>query len=261
MIRSLWNAASGLRAAQIRVDNVAHNVANINTPGYRRAQVDFADLLYQEMAAGRLITGNGVRPMLVTQDLSPGPLEQTGKELDLAVDGQGFFVLRTPEGELRYTRDGSFGVDAQGRVVSAQGLHVMVEGQPDGTIHVPAGATSLTVQSDGLVLCTSSEGGEPVSLGRIQLALPAPLVPGQTAGMLPIGGNLFIPAENTTLAFGVGGQEGAGAVRQGWLERSNVVLADELVELILAQRSFELNSRAIQAADHMLSLANGIHRG
>lgn len=261
MIRSLWNAASGLRAGQIRVDNVAHNVANINTPGYRRAQVDFADLLYQETAAGRLLTGSGVRPMVVTQDLSPGPLEQTGRELDLAVDGQGFFVLLAPDGTLRYSRDGSLGVDAQGRLVSSQGLFLRLDGPHDGVGRVPPGAMDLTVQGDGLVLCAVPDGGEPVQVGRIVIATPLPAVPGQTAGMLPVGGNLFVPAGGTTLSFGAAGQAGTGTVRQGWLERSNVVLADELVELIMAQRSFELNSRAVQAADNMLSLANGIHRG
>lgn len=261
MIRSLWNAASGLRASQIRVDNVAHNVANINTPGYRRAQVDFADLLYETAAAGRLLLGSGVRPMVATSDLSPGPLEQTGRPLDLAIDGEGFLVLQAADGALRYSRDGALGLDGQGRLVSSAGLFLRLDAAGGGVGRVPPGAGELTVSGDGLVLCAAEDGGDPITVGRIVIARPVPAVPGRTAAMLPVGGNLFVPAEATTVVYGVPGQSGAGGIRQGWLERSNVVLADELVELITAQRAFELNSRAIQAADSMLSLANGVRRG
>ncbi len=261
MIRSLWNAASGLRAGQIRVDTVAHNVANINTPGYRRAQVDFADLLYETAAGGRLLLGNGVRPMVMTNDASPGPLEQTGNTLDLAIDGQGYFVVQAGDGALRYTRDGSFKLDGEGRIVTSAGLLLRLDGPDGGLARIPPDARELTVDGGGAVTCVARDGAEPIVLGRIRIACPLPAASGRTPAMLPVGGNLFVPADGTTVVLHAPGQKGSGAVRQGWLERSNVVLADELVELITAQRAFELNSRAVQTADQMLSLANGIRRG
>ncbi len=263
MIRSLWTSSSGMQAAQLAVDNTAHNVANVNTVGYRRSEVDFADLLYQASAGGRLDTGSGVYPSVVTRDLTPGALEATGGEFDLAVAGGGFFAVRVNPTELLYTRDGSFRRDAQGAIVNANGFELDII-PPDGTtgpVRIPADATGITVGEDGAVTYLLPGTETPVAAGRIPLWVLQPQVPGRSAEMLPRGENLFELGEGTAVVAAVPGQDGSGVIKQGYLERSNVSLADEMVTLIIAQRAYQLNARAVQTADTMLALANNIRRG
>ncbi len=263
MIRSLWTASSGMRAGQLAVDNAAHNVANVNTVGYRRSEVDFADLLYQTSAAGRLETGSGVYPSVVTRDLTPGALEATGGEFDLAIAGGGFFAVLVDEGDLLYTRDGSFHRDAAGSIVNANGYALDIQ-PPDGTagpVRIPTDATAINIAEDGTITYLSAGAETPLTAGRVMLWLPQPLVPGRTAEMVPHGQNLYGPAEGTAIVAAGADDEGAGTIKQGYLERSNVSLADEMVGLIVAQRAYQLNARAVQTADTMLALANNIRRG
>lgn len=263
MIRSLWTSSSGMQASQLAVDTVAHNVANVNTVGYRRAEVDFADLLYQAMADDRLETGSGVYPSVVTRDLTPGALEATGGEFDLAIAGGGFFAVQVEDGGMLYTRDGSFHRDAAGRIVTANG-HYLDIAAPEGAtgpVVIPTGATSVSIGEDGAVTYMLPGQETPVSAGRVTLWVPQPLTPGRTAEMLPYGRNLYGPAEETAVVAAGTVEDGAGVIKQGFLERSNVSLADEMVGLIVAQRAYQLNARAVQTADTMLALANNIRRG
>ncbi len=262
MIRSLWTAASGMRAGQLRVDNTSHNIANVNTPGYRRSQIDFADLLYQPSAEGRLLVGSGVYPLAVTRDLTPAALEGTGKPLDLAVAGEGFFILAMPDGQLQYTRDGAFYLDANGRLVTSSGLSLVLEPAEgmDGEVLIPGGATDISISESGAVSYQFPDTEETILAGHIRLGLPVPAIAGRTVDMLPQGDNRYAPALGTVIEVREAGVA-AGEIRQGYLERSNVSLVDEIIDLILAQRAYEFSSKAVQTADQMLALANNIRRG
>jgi flagellar basal-body rod protein FlgG len=261
MIRSLWNAASGMQAGQLRVEVAAHNLANVNTPGYRRVQTDFADLLYQSFAGDRLNVGNGVRPLALARDLAPGAIEQTGNPLDLAVIGNGFMIVERDDGSPAYTRDGSFRLDAVGRIVTASGLPLVIERlDPEAEPFSPQGPGEFTIGLDGAVAWQPGEG-DPVQVGHIRLAMPVSTVAGRDPDMVSLGGNLYLPATGADAEILPAGEASAGQIRQGCLERSNVSLADEMVEMIIAQRAYQLSARAVQAADTMLALANGIRRG
>jgi len=259
MIRSLWNAASGMQAGQLRVDVAAHNVANVNTPGYRRIQTDFADLLYQSTAAGRLDVGSGVRPLSLARDLTPAIVEQTGNPLDLAVMGQGFLILLSENGSPVYTRDGSFRLDADGRIVSPAGYPLDIEYEGEAPFQ-PDGPGSFIIAETGAIAWESA-AGERTAVGTIRIAVPSAAAAGRDPEMVSLGYNLYIAAEGTEISVVPAGSGEAGRLRQGCLERSNVVLADEMVEMMIAQRAYQLSARAVHAADTMLSLANNIRRG
>lgn len=258
MIRALWNAASGMQAGQLRVDVAAHNIANVNTAGYRRLQTDFADVLYQSMAGGRLELGSGVRPLSLARDLTPAVIEQTDNPLDLAVCGQGFFILRLPDGSRAYTRDGSFRLDAEGRITNPAGYFLEID-HPAEEPFRPQGPGSLVIGEDGTITWAGPDGEE-VAAGVIRLALPVSALAGRDPEMAALGGNLYIPALGSEVRIVAAGSGEAGPIWQGCLERSNVVLADEMVEMLIAQRAYQLSARAIQTADTMLALANHIRR-
>ncbi|WP_119155581.1 flagellar basal-body rod protein FlgG [Caldimonas tepidiphila] len=251
MIRSLWIAKTGMEAQQTKLDVVSNNLSNVSTTGFKRGQAMFEDLMYQNMrqvganAAEQaqlptgLQLGLGVRTVATARDFSQGGLQQTGNHLDVAITGGGFFQVQMPDGTIGYTRDGSFKLDAQGQLVTNNGLPVA------GGVQVPPDARSVTIHADGRVEVTrAGPGGEqPQPIGQIELASFV-----NPAGLEPLGQNLY--AE--TAASGAPGQDGLGALKQGFLETSNVNVVEELVSMIQTQRAYELNSKAIQTSDQML---------
>ncbi|MCA8996770.1 MAG: flagellar basal-body rod protein FlgG [Planctomycetaceae bacterium] len=265
MIRSLYTSATGMKAQELLIDNTANNLANVNTTGFKRSQLNFADLLYStleqpgtEVATGQvaptgLQVGHGVRPMGTNKVFSSGTLEQTENSLDVAIEGDGFFKVLLPNGESRYTRDGAFRMDGNGQLVTANGYLL------DAGITIQDGISlsRLNIGEDGTVSGVLTNAPEsPVTLGQLQLARFL-----NPAGLSSEGGNLYAAtAASGNEVLGVPGQNGLGRIRQGFLEGSNVAVVTELISLISAQRAYEINSRAIRAGDEMLSTTTDIVR-
>ncbi len=263
MIRALYTAASGMMAQETNLDNVANNLANSSTAGFRRRRVQFEDLVYQNlvmpgaaasqqttMVAG-LQVGLGTRTAASEVIQLQGDFSQTGNPLDLTIQGQGFFQVLLPDGETAYTRAGSFHLDAQGNMVTQDGNPV----QPAVTI--PQGATSVTVAQDGTISVTLPGQTAAQQVGSLQLALF-----NNPGGLNSTGGNLFLAttASGDPVIGTPGGSEGLGSIEQGMLEQSNVSVVDEFVQMIVAQRSYEANSRVVNAADQMLQDINTLGR-
>ena len=262
MIRALYTAASGMNAQQLNMDNVAHNLANVNTAGFKKSRVEFEDLVYQEMrAAGTqaststeaptgLEVGLGARPVATARDFSTGNLKSTGGPLDIAIAGAGFFQVSMPNGTTAFTRAGSFHVDAQGVICTAEGYPL------EPAITVPATATSVTISKDGVVSATIAGQTAAQQLGTITLASFT-----NPGGLTPLGGTLFTP---TTASgdpqTGPPSADGRGGLQQGFLEDSNVSVVEEMVNMIIGQRAYEANSRVIKAADDMLGQVNNLAR-
>ena len=257
MLRAFSTAATGMAGQQMIVDVIANNLANINTSGFKRSQVDFQDLMYvkiaeagRETAAGVIAPtgfeiGSGVHAAATTKVFTPGELETTSRELDLAIMGNGFLEVTLPDGSLRYTRDGALQLNANRQLVTAQG-HTVGSG-----LTIPQEATKISIGSDGTVISHGSDGTN-TNVGTLTLARFA-----NPAGLSSEGDNLLKETASSGAAVsGTAGQDGFGAVRQGMLERANVQMVTELVNLIKAQRAYEINSRAIRAGDEMLSTAN-----
>jgi len=262
MIRALYTAASGMNAQQTNIDNVAHNLANVNTTGFKKSRVEFEDLVYQEIRAPGasasasteapvgLEVGLGTRAVATARNFSPGNLESTGSPLDLAIQGDGFFQIALPDGTTGYTRAGSFHLDAQGLMVTAEGYAL----QPNITI--PANATSVSVSNDGVVSASVAGQSAVQTLGTIELAnFSTP------AGPRPLGGNTFAP---TTASgdpeTGAPGTDARGTIAQATLEDSNVSVVEEMVNMIVGQRAYEANSRVVKAADDMMQQVNSLVR-
>jgi flagellar basal-body rod protein FlgG len=261
MLRAFSTAATGMTAQQTMVDVIANNLANVNTAGFKRSQVNFQNLLYikmeepgTEIASGinspsGIEIGSGVRVASTIKVFSAGGLENTANPLDIAISGDGFLQVTMPNGDLRYTRDGSLMTNANGELVTSSGYTIVP------AITVPIDAISVSIEKDGGVNITDSSGAQSVA-GTIQLArFPNP------SGLSGEGGNLL--AENAasgTPTTGTAGENGFGTIQSGFLEKSNVQMVTELVNLITAQRAYEINSRAIRAGDDMLQTANNIVR-
>lgn len=259
MIRSLYIAQSGLDAQQFNVDVISNNLANVSTTGFKRQRPVFQDLLYQTLrqpgAQSSQITqyptglqlGTGVAAVATARIFTQGNLQQVGGALNLAIEGRGFFQILLPNGNTAYTRDGGFHLDNQGQIVTAQGFTL----QP--TITIPADALTITVGGDGTVTVTQPTSAQPTQVGNIQLA--DFVNPG---GLQAIGNNMYLEtASSGPPTTGDPGSNGIGIIDQGFLEASNVSVTEELVDLITAQRAFEINSRAVQVSDEMLQrLAN-----
>ena len=253
MLRALWSGATGMAAQQFNIDNISNNLSNVNTSGYKKQRVQFQDLYYQNLTVGNsavVSIGSGVRVSGTDRNFRQGPLEKTDDPLSLAVEGQGFFTIVGPNGEDRYTRDGAFRLDSQGRLVTSQGYMVKI----DGAGVIPSSAEELTVDKDGVIY--GKVGGTFHQYGKIVLTMfPNP------AGLEAVGSNLY--RETTQSGTGLNtdpGQNGAGFVLSGYLENSNVEVVTEMVNLIVAQRAFELNSKSVEAADQMWTIANNIKR-
>jgi flagellar basal-body rod protein FlgG len=254
MIRSLWIAKTGLDAQQTNLDVISNNLANAATTGYKRIKPVFEDLLYQTLrAAGGptggqaqapsgLQVGTGVRAGSSERMHLQGNLTQTGNQLDLAINGPGFFQVTLPDGQIGYTRDGNFSRDAQGQLVNQAG-YVLSPG-----ITIPANAVGITISENGKVSVQVPGTVAPSEVGELQVARFV-----NPGGLASIGGNLLVEtAASGTPQPSLPGTDGAGTLRQSYVESSNVNVAEELVSLIQAQRAYEVNARAITASDQML---------
>lgn len=261
MIRALYSAASGMAAQQMNVDNIANNLANANTSGFKMRRTQFQDLLYQSYvqpgaAAGSqtvvpsgLQVGLGTRPASNEIIFSEGNFQETDNPLDLVIQGKGFFQVLLPSGQLAYTRDGGFQLDRNGNLVTSSGNMV----QPQITI--PAQAQSITIAADGTVSYTQPGQTASQTAGQIQLALfPNP------AGLNSIGQNMFQPtdASGEPVVAVPGGQEGLGSLMQGYTEGSNVSVVEEFINMIVSQRAYEANSKVVKAADEMYQQVNNV---
>jgi flagellar basal-body rod protein FlgG len=256
MLRALYTAASGMAAQQMNLDNIANNLANSSTTGFRSHRILFSDLIYQNQVmpgaaatqqttfATGLQVGLGTKPGASEVIQTQGDFASTGNQLDLAIQGLGFFQVTMPDGSIAYTRNGSFQVDAQGAVVTSDGNPL----QPNITI--PANAKTITIGTDGTVSVTQPGQTQAQQVGQIQIAMfPNP------GGLNSIGATLLLPttASGEPVVGTPGGSDGLGTIQQGMLEQSNVNLVDEFVQLIVAQRAYESSSRVVTSADQMLS--------
>lgn len=261
MMKALYSAATGMKGQQTTVDVLANNIANVNTNGFKRSRVNFQDLLYLNLRpAGDSAQGvasptgfeigSGVRAVSTARNFSTGSFEQTDRELDVAISGDGFFQVTLPDGTTSYTRDGAFYQDSQGNLVTSEGYLLNPQ------ITVPANTQSISFGNDGIITVTTADSTTPQQIGQIQLAM----FPNAT-GLEAMGTNLFRQtAASGAPLQGNPGQNGAGTLTQGYLERSNVDVVTELVNLIVAQRAYEVNSRAIRTSDDMLSQVNNLVR-
>jgi len=256
MIQALWSASSGMLAQQLNLDSIANNVANINTIGYKKSKVEFQDLLYSEMRApGRqnmlgntlptgFQVGNGVMPVADQLILGQGGLQETGNQLDFAINGSGFFAVQLPDGETAYTRDGVFSFDGSGRLVNASGYQVLSDAGAPIVVNNSAGAT---VDQTGQVLENGQAAGR---IGVFNFINPAGL--GRT------GSNLYTATENSGAAAAA--DRNAYKLVQGMTETSNVQVAEEMTGMMIAHRAYELSSKAVKTADEMLGMANSLLR-
>lgn len=250
---SLYSAATGMEAQQLNLNTIANNLANVNTPGFKRSKIEFQDLLYQkptrasgtDSGGGNLVptgteVGNGTRVSATAKVFTQGELTNTGEKLDLAIQGDGFFEVQKPDGTIAYTRDGSFKTNAQGTVVTSDGLPVL-----SGFQTIPTGATAVTIAEDGQVTVQTSSGTTTFRLNLTRFANPA--------GLQSLGGNLYAetPASGSP-EVGQPAEQGMGSIMQGYIEGSNVSIVEEMVNLIVAQRAYEINSKSVQASDEML---------
>ncbi len=263
MIRAMWTAATGMTAQQINVDTIAHNLANVNTNAFKRSRAEFADLLYQiQRLPGTnasnvgvfptgVQVGAGVRPITVAKEWIQGNVRQTSNELDLAIDGPGFFQVARPDGTIMYTRNGSFKRDNVGNLVTGDG------DQLTPVITIPSGALKIDIGQDGTVSVLLPGVTQASQVGQIQLVRFD-----NPSGLVSMGNNLFLDSFASGPALqGTGGfSTGFGTLQQGFLESSNVNLAEEMVNMIIAQRSYEINSKTIQASDEMMQIANNLRR-
>jgi len=257
-MKAMYTAASGMDAQAFRIDAIANNLANADTTGFKKTQVDFADLMYasigqQPTGAGSTIQvpgleiGSGVAPSSTLKIFQQGALSNTSGPLDVAITGNGFLPVQTASGETRYTRDGSFRVASDGSICTAQGYKLLP------TMTVPTNAVSVTIGLDGTVEATGADGSAS-SLGQIQLANFV-----NPAGLASQGSNLYAETgASGTATLGAPGTSGLGELRQGYLEMSNVEVVAELVDLIMAQRTYELNSKVIRAGDRVLQAATAL---
>ncbi|WP_027338782.1 flagellar basal-body rod protein FlgG [Halonatronum saccharophilum] len=262
MIRSLWSSASGMKSQQLNMDTISNNLANVNTNGFKKSRVSFQDLMYQtirqagtpnnqgsEIPTG-IEVGHGVRPSATQKLFGQGSLQSTENPLDLAITGNGFFQVLLPDGTSGYTRDGSFSLDSNGQIVTADGYLL----QPEITI--PANATDIMINDEGVVAFLEPGADQPQEAGQIELTTFA-----NPAGLKSMGQNLFQPtAASGQPMFGMPNQDGYGGISQRFLEGSNVQVVEEMVDMIAAQRAYEINSKSIQASDEMLQQANTLRR-
>ena len=257
MLRSLNTAATGMLAQQHHIDVIANNMANVNTTGFRRARAEFQDLVYQNMrtpggfqADGVIIptgiqVGQGTRTIATQALHTQGSLQETGAPLDVAIEGQGFFVIRRPNGEFAYSRAGNFKADAEGRLVTNDGFWLEPE------IAIPADATGITVAPDGTVSVNQANGSVTTEIGRFQLAKFV-----NPGGLEAIGRGQFMPTPASGMPIlTTPGEDGTGTLAQGSLEMANVEVVNEMIDLIQAQRAYDINQKVIQASDEILRKA------
>lgn len=257
MIRALDTAATGLAAQQMNMDVVSNNLANVNTVGFKKVRAEFKDLAYDTVKApggadgkepGSLQVGLGVEVSGTQRLFFQGSLNQTGSPLDMAINGDGFFQVLDGEGKVKYTRDGAFQLDAEGRLTTSKG-NVL-----EPAITIPSNASDIQISSDGVVSAVIEGDEASQEIGRIETVTFA-----NPSGLKALGENLFEATSACGDAVsGSPGTEGRGSVQQGFLEASNVQVVEEMVRMLTAQRAFEVNSKAMQAADDMLRMVNNL---
>ena len=257
---ALRAAATGMQAQQSRTEIISNNLANVNTPGFKRSRAHFEDLLYQTIQGQQILDdpdantapaiqiGRGTRLSGVQRLHQQGPLEQTGRNLDIAIEGEGFFQVRRANGEMAYSRDGSFQISDQGVLVTSSGEAL------EPPIRVPDDSAELTISNTGIVTVRRGKDIQPTEIGRIELANFA-----NPSGLITMGQNLYAPtASSGQPVIGVPTEDGLGRLQQGALEGSNVEIVQEMVEMISAMRAYEIASKAIKTADEMGQIANNI---
>jgi flagellar basal-body rod protein FlgG len=262
MMRALWTAGSGMLAQQFNIDTISNNLANVNTAGFKKMRPDFEDLLYQTLREPGSYThqevklptglqvGHGVRPVATTKIFTQGDFQQTENPLDIVIQGNGFFQIQMPDGTINYTRSGAFKLDSEGSVVTAEGYYL----QPQITI--PQNVQSISVGQDGTVSVQMSGETTPQQIGQIQLADFI-----NPAGLSNKGQALYAQsASSGEPNVSSPGTDGKGQVLGGFLEMSNVKVVEEMVNMIVAQRAYDINSKAVQASDEMLQTANNLKR-
>lgn len=263
MIRALHTAATGMQAQQLNMDTIANNLSNANTAGFKRTRIDFEDLMYQTLRVSGSPSGEGgnqvptgieaglgVRPAATQKIFSQGVFQQTENTLDVAIEGDGFFQVTLPSGDVAYTRNGSFKKDSTGKVVTSDGYYLEPE------IIIPENALEVSISIDGIVSVIVQGSTQPQTIGEIQLTRFV-----NPAGLHSIGKNLFMEsAASGSPVSGTPGQEGLGTLAQGFIENSNVQVVEEMVNMIIAQRAYEIISKTIQGADEMLQVASNLRR-
>ncbi|AHH08742.1 flagellar basal-body rod protein FlgG [Borrelia anserina] len=264
MMRALWTAASGMKAQQYNVDTIANNLSNVNTTGFKKVRAEFEDLIYQtQKRAGTPATedtvsplgnqvGHGTKVSATHRIFEQGNLQATNINTDVAIEGDGFYKLLLPDGTYGYTRDGSFKIDANGDLVTSQGYKLLPDiSFPEGYIK-----DSITISQEGIISAKIGESPDPIELGQIEIVRFV-----NPAGLNAIGNNIFKETIGSGEEIsGAPGSNGMGRLRQGILEMSNVSIAEEMVTMIVAQRAYEINSKAIQTSDNMLGIANNLKR-
>ena len=262
MVRSLFTAATGMIAQQTQVDVTSHNIANVNTMGYKKNRAEFADLMYQVMSYAGTPTstttthptgievGLGVRPQAITKIHSQGYFKETGNNLDMVIAGNGFFQVQMPDGTTAYTRNGAWKLDSDGNIVNDDGLQLVPN------ITIPADATQISIGIDGTVSVIQPGAQEMQQVGQIEIVNFI-----NPAGLHSSGDNLFLETgASGAPIIGIAGQDGLGQIKQGFVEMSNVQLVEEMTELITGQRAYEANSKAITTSDAMLQTTNELKR-
>lgn len=259
MERALWSAVTGMRAQEMSLDVISNNLANVNTTAFKNSRVRFQDMLYESLvipgaagADGEVVgvqVGHGTRVAGVTRGFQQGALVETGKALDFAVEGQGFFEILLPDGQSAFTRDGNFAVNAAGEIVTSDGYRVV------GIDSIDTGTTEITISRDGSF--TAIVNGTSVEKGRVTISRFL-----NPEGLRSLGQNLYQETESSGAAQTglVPGENGVGGLAQRYLERSNVNTATELVNMITTQRAYEATSKAIRASDEMMTVANQLSR-
>lgn len=262
MLRSLYTAATGMKANQTYVDNISNNLSNVNTTGFKKQRIEFEDLMYQNLQkpGGELSDGNrapvgiqvglGTRVVATSHQFVQGNMEATGGDTDVAIEGEGFFQVRLPNGEIGYSRNGAFKINSEGYLTTSQGYLL------EPSITVPDDTSTLTVSATGEVAVTRIDTGDPEVIGQLELARFI-----NPAGLLSTGGNLYVQTEASgNPIVGMPGEEGLGSVKNQYLEGSNVQMVEEMVGMIVAQRAYEISSKAITTSDEMLQTATALKR-
>lgn len=262
MIRSLYTAATGMIAQQMQIDTTSHNIANVNTMGYKKSRAEFADLMYQTMQYAGTPTsattnsptgmevGLGVRPTAITKIFEQGFFKETGNDLDMVIAGRGFFQIQLPDGTTAYTRNGAFKLDGDGNIVNSDGYHLIPE------MNVPADATKISIGVDGTVSVLQPGNQEMTQIGQIELVNFV-----NPSGLHAMGDNDFLETSASGAPItGTGGNDGFGQIKQDFVEMSNVKLVEEMTDLITGQRAYEANSKAITTSDEMLQTVNQLKR-
>ena len=262
MNRALRTAATGMLAQQMNVDIISHNLANVNTTGFKKSRAEFQDLMYQTIKTSstspdgqtqestEIQIGNGTMPAAVVKSFSQGDVTPTSNSLDVAIEGEGFFQIRRTDGTTAYTRDGSLKISGDGQLVTSQGYII------EPGIAFSSDTTNVKIDKDGTIEVTTVGTTLPVKIGQLELVKFV-----NPGGLRAIGNNLFIetPASGKPIP-GVAGNEGFGELMQGALESSNVDVVEEMISMIVAQRAYEINSKTIKTVEDMLSMANNLKR-